>query len=207
MSLCPKFNRQSWVKLLQLFFSVYTPETKRSSAEWTAAGESRSKRPKTQQLAGKVMATVFWDTHGILFIDYLEKGETINSYYYMVLLDLLSAEIKKKRPRMQKEKVLFHQGNAPCHKSIKTMVNLNELSFELLPSPTIFSRSGPQRLLALCWPEKNALVKEAYFESKDESFYKKRHRKVIEALELIYYAWRKLCWWIKSNFSKKLCFS
>jgi len=27
--------------------------------------------------AGKVMASVFWDAEGILFIDYLEKGKTI----------------------------------------------------------------------------------------------------------------------------------
>ena len=44
----------------------YTPETRRSSAELTAAGTSRPKWPKTQQWAGKVMASVFWDTHGIL---------------------------------------------------------------------------------------------------------------------------------------------
>ena len=73
----------------------YTPETKISSAEWTAAGESRPKRPKTQQRAGKVMASVFWDTHDILFIDYLEEGKTINSNYYIALLDRLNAEIKK----------------------------------------------------------------------------------------------------------------
>ena len=59
----------------------YTPEIKRSSAEWTASGESRPKRPKTQQWAGKVMAFLFWDAHGILFINYLEKGKTINSDY------------------------------------------------------------------------------------------------------------------------------
>ena len=56
-----------------------TPETKRSPAEWTAADESHPKRPKTRQWAGKVMAPVFWDAHGILLIDYLEKGQTINS--------------------------------------------------------------------------------------------------------------------------------
>ena len=85
-----------------------TPESKISSAEWTAAGESRTKRPRTQQWTGKVMASVFWDAHGILFIDYIEKGKTINSDYYMALLNRLSAEIKKKRPHMQKKKVLFH---------------------------------------------------------------------------------------------------
>ena len=79
------------------------------------------------------MASVFWDAPGILFIKYLEKGKTINSDYYMALLDRLSAETKKKRPHMQKKNVLIQQDNAPCHKSMKTMVQLNELSFELLP--------------------------------------------------------------------------
>ena len=59
----------------------FTPESKRSSSEWTAAGKPRPKRPKAQQSAGKVMASVFWDAHGIIFIDYLEKGKTINSDY------------------------------------------------------------------------------------------------------------------------------
>ena len=81
------------------------------------------------------MASVFWDAHGILFIDYFKKGKIINSDYYMALLDQSSVEIKKKRPHMQKKKVLFHQDNALCHKSMKTIVKLNELSFELLPQP------------------------------------------------------------------------
>ena len=78
-------------------------KTKRSSAAWTAVGENRPKRPKTQQWAGKIMASVFWDAHGILFIDYLEKGETINRDYYVALLDRLRTEIKKKWPHMQKK--------------------------------------------------------------------------------------------------------
>ena len=138
----------------------YTPKTNRSSSEWTAASESRPKRPKTQQWAGKIMASVFWEAHGILFIDYLQKRKTINSNYYMALLDLLGVGIKKKRPLMQKEKVLFHQDNAPCHKSMKTMVKLNELSFELLTHPLYSPDLAPQRLLTLYWPEKNASGKE-----------------------------------------------
>ena len=47
--------------------------------KWTAAGESHPKRPKTQQWAVKVMTSVFWDAHRVLFIDYLEKGKTISS--------------------------------------------------------------------------------------------------------------------------------
>ena len=81
------------------------------------------------------MASIFWGVHGILFIDYLEKSKTINSVYYMALLDRLSAEIKRERLHIQKKKVLFHPDNALCHKSMKKMVKLNELRFELLPHP------------------------------------------------------------------------
>ena len=42
------------------------------------------------------MAAVFWDAHDIIFIDYLVKGKTINSVYYMALLERLKAEIEKK---------------------------------------------------------------------------------------------------------------
>ncbi|KAM8702311.1 hypothetical protein ACLKA7_004975 [Drosophila subpalustris] len=118
-----------YITMDETWIHHFTPESNRQSADWHAAGE------KTQQLAGKVMASVFWDAHGIIFIDYLQKGQTINSDYYMALLERLKDEIAKKRPHMAKKKVLFHQDNAPCHKSMKTIAKLNELGFELLPHP------------------------------------------------------------------------
>ena len=85
--------------------------------------------------AGKLMASVFWDAHGVLFIDYFEKGKTINIERYIGQLMRLKNEIGEKRLQMKKEKVLFHQDNAPCHKSLAIMAKLNKLSFELLPHP------------------------------------------------------------------------
>ena len=131
------------------------------------------------------MASVFWDAHGILFIDYLEEGKTITSDYYMALLDQLSAEIKKKLPHLQKKRVLFHQDNAPCHKSTKTMVKLNKLSFKLLPQPPYSSDLAPsdnwlfsdlkKMLQGKRFGSNEEVIAEteAYLESKDESFYKK----------------------------------
>ena len=72
-------------------------------ADTLKISEGCLKRPEIQQWDGKVMASVFLDAHGIFFIDYLEKGETINSDYYMALLDRLSAGIMKKRPHIQKK--------------------------------------------------------------------------------------------------------
>ena len=61
-----------------------------------------------QTSAGKVLASVYWDVQGILFINYLKKGRTINSEYYIALLVHLKEEIAKKQPQMKnKKKVLF----------------------------------------------------------------------------------------------------
>ena len=111
-----------YVTIDEIWIHHYTPETKRSSAEWTATGETKN-------------LTVGWQGNGIRILGraWHFVCKTINSDYYMALLDRLSTEIDKKRPHMQKKKVLFHQDNAPCHKSMKMMVKLNELSFELLP--------------------------------------------------------------------------
>ena len=38
------------------------------------------------------------------------------------------------------------------------------IKFRIVSSPTLFSRSDPQRLLALCCPEKNAQEKEIWLQ-------------------------------------------
>ena len=92
-----------YVTMNETWIHLYTLESNRQSAEWTAKGENCPKLPKTQITAGKVLASVFCDSHGILFIDYLEKRRTINSEYYMALLVRLKEEITKKRPHMKKK--------------------------------------------------------------------------------------------------------
>ena len=85
----------------------FTPESNWQSAEWTVADKSRLKQPKMQTSAGKVLASVFWDVQGISFIDYLEKGRTINSKYYIALLMRLKEGMTKKRPQIKKKKCSF----------------------------------------------------------------------------------------------------
>jgi len=74
-----------WRRLVTVddtWIHYFTPENGMSARQWTEAGASAPKRPRESQWVGKVMASVFWDCHGILFVDYLEKGKTINSEYY-----------------------------------------------------------------------------------------------------------------------------
>ena len=54
--------------------------------EWGHSVSPRPKKFRIQKSAGKVLASIFWDQDGILLIDCLPKGQTINAEYYSSLL-------------------------------------------------------------------------------------------------------------------------
>ena len=70
--------------------------TKRQSMQWKHSTSPAPKKAKVVSSAGKVMASVFWDAKGIVFIDYLQKNKTINGEYYAKLLRKLWQAIKSK---------------------------------------------------------------------------------------------------------------
>ena len=207
---CSQSIKNNNVTVDETLIHHFTPESNRWSDEWTAASESCPKWQKMQTSAGKVLASIFGDAQGILFIDYLEKGRTINSKYYIASLVRLKEEIAKKRPQM-KEKVLFHQDNAPYQvdrNNCKTTWIAVWISF----ASTLLSRSGSQWLLAVCRPQKNVSGKEIWlhwrnhignwgiFWGQRHIILQKRHWIVRETWESVYYPRRRLCWWIKLNF-------
>jgi len=151
-----------FVTMDETWVHYYTPEANRQSAEWLKSHESRPKRPKDQHSARKIIASVFWDAHSIIFIYYLQKGRIVMKGYYAVLLDKLNDEIKKKWPHMAKKKVLYHYDNAPSHTSLKAP---NWTNYDSNWLPTVFSRLGPQRLLSVPKPTQAVTPgKEIHFE-------------------------------------------
>jgi histone-lysine N-methyltransferase SETMAR len=132
-----KRNKQEFLRRFvtmdETWVHYYTPETKEQSKQWKHCGSPPPRKAKVVASAGKVMASVFWDAKGIIFVDYLEKGRTINAVYYCELLEKLKAAIAEKRPHMKKKKVLFHHDNAPPHSAGLTASKLDELRFEMLP--------------------------------------------------------------------------
>jgi histone-lysine N-methyltransferase SETMAR len=92
------FVRQ-FITMDETWIHHYTPESK----QWTEASCSAPEKARSVLLAGKVMASVFWDAEGNLFIDYLEKGKTITGEYYSNLLTKLDEIIHEKRPGLQRK--------------------------------------------------------------------------------------------------------
>ena len=49
----------------------FMPESKRSSMQWHHPGSPKPQKAKTTFSAGKVMTTIFWDSKGVLYVDFL----------------------------------------------------------------------------------------------------------------------------------------
>lgn len=102
----PKEFRRRFVSVDKTWIRHYTPETKEQSKEWTSPVKPAPKKARTVPWAGKAMATVFWD---------LEKARTIKGQYYAEFLGRFDDALKRKRPQLAKNNVLFHRDNAPAH--------------------------------------------------------------------------------------------
>lgn len=182
----------------------YTPETKAQSKQWMEAGSNAPKKAKMVLSAGKVMASVFWDAKGILLLNYLEKGKTINSQYYVSLLDQLDDKIREKQPGLRKKKIIFLQDNAPAHKSILTMTKFNELKYDLLEHPPYSPDLAPSDFFLFPKLKKFLSGKrfrgnqeaidavDSYFASLDESHYN-------QGIQLLEKRWTK-CVQLKGDF-------
>jgi len=110
----------------------YDPGTKQQLMEWR---HSSSPRPQSARSAGKVLASIVWDQDGILPIDYLTKGQTINAEYYSSLLVQLKDILKEKRRGKVTKAVLFLHDNAPAHPALAHQKKLAYLGFQCLDHP------------------------------------------------------------------------
>jgi len=69
-----------------------------------------------QKSAGKFLSLIFFfNQDGIVLVDYLPKGQTINVEYYSSLLVQLKDVLKEKRCGKVTKGVLFLHDNAPAH--------------------------------------------------------------------------------------------
>uniref|UniRef100_A0A3Q0T9I4 Mos1 transposase HTH domain-containing protein n=1 Tax=Amphilophus citrinellus TaxID=61819 RepID=A0A3Q0T9I4_AMPCI len=140
----------------------FEPETKRQSAQWKHPCSPPPKKAKVVSLAGKVMVSVFWDAKSIVFINYLQKGHTINGEY---------------------SRGLFHQDDAPAHKSAVAMAAVRDCGFELVDQPPCSPDLAPSDYFLFPNMKKHLAGKqhrtdeevtsavEDFFEGQDESCY------------------------------------
>ncbi|PNF14079.1 hypothetical protein B7P43_G02148 [Cryptotermes secundus] len=144
----------------------YQPESKRQSMEWRHPDSPR-KKFKTQPSARKVMCTVFWDRRGVILLDFLEPGESVNSERYKTTLTKLKARISRVRPEKQTTFRLQHD-NARPHTSLVTTAHISKFGWTVLPhppyspdlAPSDFHLFGPMKdgLCGQHFPDNGAVI-------------------------------------------------
>ena len=95
------------------------------------------KMQSKQWKQGVVMTSIFWDSQGVIMIDYdyLEQGLPINGVYYASKLRRLCQKITTKWQGKLTCGVKLLQDNAPAHTSQVVMTAATECGLEILPNP------------------------------------------------------------------------
>jgi histone-lysine N-methyltransferase SETMAR len=123
------------VTMDRIWLYKYDPETKQQSMEWQNSRSPSSQNFRVQNSTGKFLASIFLNQDSILLIDYLPKGQTINTDYYSSLLVQLKVIFKKKRLGNFTKVALFLQDNALDHRALETQKKLAYLGFQCLGHP------------------------------------------------------------------------
>ena len=113
----------------------WDPDTEKESMQWKRPSSPPPKKFRTQPSASKVMAKVFWDSKGIILIDYKPAGTSITGEYYANVIKQLRVAIKEKRRGKLAAGVLLLHDNAPVHKSRVAQAAIRECKFEQLNHP------------------------------------------------------------------------
>ena len=99
------------------------------------AGQPTPKNSECKNPLEKFLLDFFLDQDGIILIDYLLKGQTINAEYYLSLLVQLKDILEEKRSGKITKGVLFLHNDAPAHRTLATQKKLAYLGFPCLDHP------------------------------------------------------------------------
>jgi len=84
----------------ETWLSHATPELKQQSMEWRHTSLPTNTKFKQTTSTRKIMCTVFWDRKGVLLVDFLLPGSTINTGVYCDTLQKLHCVIHNKQRGM-----------------------------------------------------------------------------------------------------------
>ena len=111
-----------------------TPKSKQQSMEWRYTSSPTKTKFKQTTSTRKIMCTVFWDRKGVLLVDFLPQGSTINAGVYCDTLKKLRRAIQNKRRGMFRRGVVMIHDNARPYTAATTQ-NLITFGWEQFDHP------------------------------------------------------------------------
>ncbi|GBL82035.1 Mariner Mos1 transposase [Araneus ventricosus] len=119
----------------KMWISHVIPKSKQQSIEWRHTHSPVRVKAKPTLPQRKIMASLFWDRHGVLLIDFMQRGTTINAVTYSQTLRKLRRATQNKRRGMLTEGILLLHDNARPHTTAQTRALLDSFGWEVLDPP------------------------------------------------------------------------
>jgi len=122
----------------------YTPECKQSSMQWNHVSLSSPRNSRCSHLQERLWLVFFWDTQGVVLVDFVPPGHTVNVECYCTLLsDCLWPAVCRKQPVLLKKGVILQHDNASPHKAHQTIEKTEEMARELVAAHPGCPGQGP----------------------------------------------------------------
>ncbi|GFO05091.1 histone-lysine N-methyltransferase SETMAR [Plakobranchus ocellatus] len=152
----PGGNHRARNKLLEhpitgdeTWLHLSTPESKRDSVTWKHPSSPVTKKVQSPASATKVMTTVFWDSRGMIILDILPKGESVNADQYCETLDRLRHAVRRKRPGLLRSGVVLQHDNATPTRQNALRNGLNVTGVKLFSIQPTVQTLHPQTFIYL----------------------------------------------------------
>lgn len=130
---------------------------------WIFQNDLESER---KSMKFKAMMIVFFDIRGIIHIDWVPEGLTVNQAYYLDVLKLLQEQVRRKRQELWKNDTwILHQDNTPTHNALSIKQFLAKKKIPLLEYPPYSPDLAPCDFFL--FPKIKSALKGTRFESVD----------------------------------------
>jgi histone-lysine N-methyltransferase SETMAR len=115
---------------------LYDPQLKRQSAAWKSPSSPRKKNPRQDRSKGKVMVELFFDSFGIVHMEFILKGATVNKHRYKEIFRRVRNSVHNKHPELWRRKnwLLLYDG-ALAHRYVLVQEELVKQQVTVLPRP------------------------------------------------------------------------
>ena len=133
---------------------------------WKSSQSPRKKKARMSKSKFKAMMIVFFDIRGVIYIDWVPEGQTVNQVYYKNVLTTLRERVRRRRPDMWKNASwILHHDNAPAHNALSVKRYLAKNNIPVMEHPPYSPDLAPCDFFL--FPKIKSALKGTRFESVD----------------------------------------
>ena len=114
----------------------YDLETKCQSLQWKYLSSPLPKKARQLRSKIKLMLIAFFDVRGIIHMEFLPQGQTVNQHVYKEILQHLLHSVCEMRCELWQDNAwLLYQDNAPAHNALSICQFLTKRNVTVLDHP------------------------------------------------------------------------